>query len=294
MLSQAELELLCRVSDRGRPPVPDTPLRLAIDMATDADFPQDRLIEQLESDAHLSFGLLSLANLPLLVRARTIRTVRQAVTMLGQRHCRELLWVLALSDVLQLSVPNVPPRSRDRLWRHSLLTGVMTLHLTALFPCNQADAALSAGMAHDLGHLLLNNPAPRLGIVWHSEHDQLPERAPEGIPERDHCRLGGALLEFWNAPAALVATARHHHAPEQATADLLPLVASVRLADLVTESLDADESHRPVRLTAHSQWAQLQSLTPWDQIPDLELRLIELLPEAILQAEHLANLLGRN
>lgn len=291
MLPQAELELLCRVSDRGRPPVPGTPLRLAIELAADSDCDPERLTEQLESDAHLSFGLLILANLPLFTRTRTVRTVRQVVSLLGNRNCLELLWVLAISDVLQTAMPRLPDRVRDRLWRHSLLTGIAALHLLESQPGVCAEAAMSGGMAHDLGHLLLANPAPRLGVVWHAEHDALPERSVEPAPEMDHCRLGGALLEFWNASPSLIAAARHHHDPLQAPAELVGYVAGIRIADLGTEALDADQSRHPVRLTSDEQWSRLQSVPPWNQDRNLDRRLIEILPESLLQAEHLANLL---
>lgn len=292
MLSQAELDLLRRVSDRGEPPIPDWSIRKTLDLAAHDLTTHEQLVAQLESDAHLTLGFLCLANLPLRSLPPTTRAIPQTVRQLGRRKCCELLWSLAISDVIQQSASRLPPRACDRLWRHSLLTGVLTQSLVAAVPGYTPSDAFAAGMAHDLGHLLLSSPAPRLGVVWHTEHDELPEQTPAPQPEQDHCRLGGCLLEFWGAPSALIAAARNHHAPERAPVELIPLVAGVRLADLVAETLDTEGSKRPVCLTMLPTWCEVSSIPPWNSIPDLDRLLIELLPQAIVDAEYLANLLA--
>lgn len=291
MLPQAELDLLRRVSDRGQPPVPDWSIRRSLELAASDETTHEVLVAQLESDAHLALGLLAFANLPLRSLPATTRTIPQTIQQMGRRKCCEVLWCLALSDVIQQSVSRMPPRAADRLWRHSLLTGVLTQSLSAAIPKFLPPDPMAAGMAHDLGHILLSSPAPRLGIVWHTEHDELPEHSSAPPPELDHCRLGSSLLEFWSAPPSLIAAARFHHAPDRAPVELIPLVAGVRLADIVAESLDTESSKRPVYLTTLPTWAEPASLPPWNGTTDLDRLLIELLPQAIVDAERLANLL---
>ena len=292
MLPQPDLELLRRVSDRGEPPLPDWSLRCAIELASDDQTTHETLVHQLESDAHLSLGFLCLANLPLRSRPPITRAIPMTVQQLGRRKSCEVLWSLAVSDIVQQSASRLPPRACDRLWRHMLLTGVLTQNLVASVRDFTPADAFAAGMAHDLGHILLSSPAPRLGVVWHTEHDELPERTPAPEPERDHCKLGACLLEFWGAPPALIAAARTHHAPETAPVELIPLIAGVRLADLVTETLDADRPDGPVTLTSLPAWSEIAAIGPWNTVPDLDRLVIELLPQAIMDAEHLANLLA--
>jgi len=286
-----DLELLRGVCRRGIPPLPSAAIRLALELATDDESSNEALIEQLESDARLRFAVLAGANLTMFSGNRPIKTIRQAVGQIGRRKCLSLLWLVALSDFLR-SWPNLHETARHKLWRHSLLTGVLTQQLLTSTGLAALGDGLAAGMAHDIGHLLLASPGASLGVVWHEEHEQLVERAVSPTPDRDHCRLGGTLLAFWDAPAPLVACARHHHDPAAANAAHAPLVVGVRLADLLAEHIDLDRAGPPLRLETAPAWAQLAALEPWQRVPFLHLVAIERLPESLLVAEHLGNLLG--
>jgi HD-like signal output (HDOD) protein len=288
---RTDLELLRGVCGRGIPPLPSPAIRLALELAADDDSTDEVLIEHLESDARLRFGVLAGANLTIFSGDRPVKTIPQAVARIGRRKCLSLLWLLALSDFMR-SWPNLPELARHKLWRHSLLTGVLAQQLLLAAGLESLGDGLAAGMAHDIGHLLLAGPGASLGVVWHEEHEQLVERAVSPAPERDHCRLGGTLLEFWDAPPALVASALHHHDPFAADAAHSPLVVAVRLADLLAEHIDLDRPVRPLRLETAPAWQHLAALEPWRRVPCLHLLAIERLPESLLIAEHLGNLLG--
>lgn len=286
-----ELELLKEACRRGIPPLPPPALRLALKLADDENSNNHSLIEHLEANPRLRFGVLAGANLTIYCGSRPIKTVRQAVGQLGRRKCLSLLWLLALSDFAQ-SWPQFPERARHKLWRHLLLTGVLAQQLLSAAGLGPVGDGLAAGMAHDIGHLLLVSPGARLGVVWHEEHDLLVERSVSPAPERDHCRLGASLLAFWDAPSALIASALDHHDPSQADVAHRPLVIAVRLADLLAEHIDLDRPVRPLRLETAPTWQQLAACEPWRQVPHLHHLAVEQLPESLLVAEHLANLLG--
>jgi HD-like signal output (HDOD) protein len=287
-----DLELLRGVCRRGILPLPCPAIRLALELAADDDSRDEALIEQLDSDARLRFAVLAGANLTMFSGTRLIKTIRQAVGQLGRRKCLSLLWLVALSDFLR-SWPNLHEAARDKLWRHSLLTGVLTHELLAAAGLAALGDGLAAGMAHDIGHLLLASPGASLGVVWHEEHEQLVERAVSPAPDRDHCRLGGTLLAYWDAPPSLVVCALNHHEPAAADPAHAPLVVGVWLADLLAEHIDIDRSVPPLRLETAPAWEQLAALEPWRRVPFLHLLAIERLPESLLVAEHLANVLGR-
>jgi HD-like signal output (HDOD) protein len=287
----ADLELLRGVCRRGIPPLPSQAFRLALELAGDEGSNNDLLVEQLEGDPRLEFGMLAGANLAMFGGGRPVKTIRQAVAQLGRRKCLSLLWLVALSDFLR-AWPDLNETARLKLWRHSLLTGVLAhqlLHAAGLVALGDA---LAAGMAHDVGHLLLVSPGARLGVVWHEEHDQLVEGSVSPAPERDHCRLGASLLALWEAPSGLVASALHHHDPSAADAAHRPLVVGVRLADLLAEHINLDRPARPLRLEVEPAWQQLAAFEPWNQVTDLQHLAIERLIDSLLIAEHLANLLG--
>jgi len=287
----SDLALLRAVCRAGNPPLPPAAMRLALELAGDDDSSNDLLIEHIESEARLRFGLVAGANLAIFCGASPIKTVGRAVQQLGRRKCRSLLWLLALSDMIR-SWPQLHERARQRLWRHSLLTGVLTQQLLIAAGLRLPGDGLSAGMAHDIGHVLLVSPAARLGIVWHEEHDRLAERDVSPAPQYDHCRLGASLLAFWDAPGELVASALHHHDPAGAEPADRPLMIAVRLADLLAEHIDLEKPVRPLRLDAAPAWERLTALEPWNRVPNLHHLAVEQLAESLLVAEHLANLLG--
>jgi len=286
-----DLELLKDLCRRGIPPLPPPALRLVLELAADETSSNDALIEELEAEPRARFGLLAGANLTMFCGIRSIKTVRQAVGQLGRRKCLSILWLLAISDLVR-SWPHSHPRTRDKLWRHLLLTGVLTEELLSTAGWQLVGDGLAAGMAHDVGHLLMVSPGARLGVVWHEEHDLLVERAVSPAPERDHCRLGASLLAFWDAPAAAIASALYHHDPSAAEATHVPLVAAVRMADLLAEHVDLDRPVRPLRLEDSPAWQELAVVEPWGRVSHLHHLAIERLPESLMIAEHLANLLG--
>lgn len=216
-------------------------------------------------------------------------SVRQTVARLGRRKCLSLLWLIALSDFLH-TWPQLDEEVRDRLWRHSLLTGLLAEQLAIAAGIESSGNALAAGLAHDIGHLLVSSPVPRLGLLRDEEADQLVEDALSLAPERDHCRLGAALLTIWDAPAELVASALHHHDPNLVVPQVSPLVIAVRLADLMAEHLDLARSSPPLDLDAAPAWRQLVATAPWNQFPRLHRFAIQRLPETFLLARHVAQL----
>ena len=289
MDDSADYDLLRSVCRRGIPPVPSPALRTCLAEVDNDSLSTDQMADLLASESWLEFGVLSLANLPLFSGPRKIKTLRQAVVQIGRVRLSGLLWTLALSQTLQQHTER-HPRVRDRLWRHSILTGVLTQHLLNEAELEEPGVGMSAGMAHDIGHLLMASPAPQLGVVWHEEHDRLVERRPSPAPEYDHCRLGASLLRFWDAPEALIAAALHHHDPARAEGELIPLVTGVRLADLLAEHLHVQHAPR-LLLEDSPAWNELQQLPPWNAVSDLPLVAVSSLPEALIVTEHLTNLL---
>jgi len=306
-----DLNLLLGLCRRGISPVPHAALADALALASDEHANNELLSLHIESHPQLRFGFLASANLPMFCGSRPIKTVRQGVGELGRRKIVSLFWLTALCEfflVRRLQNDRIQSETggRNRLWRHSLLTGVLAqqlVHAAGLGELidNLGDT-LNAGLAHDIGHRLLAHRFPQLGIAGHEEpvddenrhdeHDRLLEDGISLAPELDHCQLGASLLELWNAPRELVLCARHHHDPENSEAAFLPLIVGVRLADLLAEHLDRDRPNRPIRIEAAPAWRQLATIEPWNQVSDLHEIALELLPDSLVRAEHLARVLG--
>ena len=303
-----DLDLLRGLCRRGISPVPPAALGQALLLADDEYSNSELLSGHIESDPQLRFGFLASANLPMFCGSRSIKTVRQGVGELGRRKIVSLFWLIALSEFLLVRNQRenriqLEERGRNRLWRHSLLTGVLAQQLVHAAGLDNAGDALTAGLAHDIGHRLLAHRLPQLGIAGHDEpvddenghdeHDGLLEDDISPAPELDHCQMGASLLELWNAPRELVSCARHHHDPETSEAAFRPLIVGVRLADLLAEHVNLDRPNRPLRLEAAPAWRQLATIEPWNKVSNLHDVALELLPDSLVTAEYLARVLGR-
>lgn len=287
----APLQLLRRTCRAGAPPLPPPEIRLALELLDDENSDNAAICEQLESSDRLRFAVLVGANVAPFSGSHSAGTVSQAVALLGRRKCASWLWFFALSELI-CRYGELPLRARRRLWKHSILTGMTSWRLLEATHQQSRGDGFTAGMAHDIGHLMMISPALRLNVVWHEEHEALVEQNPSTVPERDHCRLGGALLTYWNAPEEVVAAAMHHHDPGAAPPECMALVAAVRMADLLAEHLDLDRPAQPLHLPSSLRWREIVQIEPWNTYANLDQTVLELLPEALLSAEHLSNLLS--
>lgn len=185
-----DLDLLRGLCRRGISPGPHLALRQALELACDEHGNNELLTRHIESDHQLRFGFLAAANLPMFCGSHPIKTVRQGVGELGQRKIVSLFWLMALSDFLLVrnqreDCIQLENGGGNRLWRHSLLTGVLAQQLVHAAGLDNAGDALTAGLAHDIGHRLLAHRLPQLGIArddelsgndsGHIEHDRLFE-----------------------------------------------------------------------------------------------------------------------
>jgi HD-like signal output (HDOD) protein len=223
-----------------------------------------------------------------LPESATVRNAQAACATIEPTRTAEFLWVLALSDAMQ----GPETRSSLRLWKHSLLTATMVRHIQQHLVKPPSGSAWVAGLAHDIGHLFMEGPAIGQGIDWHAEHDRLVDQNPGPLPQRNHCLIGAGLLSLWNAPAAIIDTARHHHHPAEADTKSRSLVALVRVADLIAEHVDAEQLHGELKLEQSAAW-QIVDDTCGLKSQNAEQLLADVLIPASIQADRLAGLLSK-
>lgn len=274
---------------QGNVPVPPQTAQLTLSLLADETTSHELLVEQVEHDARSRYAVMLAASMGQLPGRPAVKNVNQAVSWLGRARCHSFLWMVLIGDQIQ-TWPCVSPRTRNRLFRHSLLTASLTHLLMAA--TSPTPWALAAGMAHDVGHLLVAAAGTRLDVVWHEEHGTHAPRADSTNAECNHVLLGHELLRFWDAPAALRAAAAFHHQAAMAPPDFRGLVASVRLADLAAEFAESQRPQPASRLFLCEEWLQATSVPPWSTIPAVQTILVDQLPEALVRSEQLANQLA--
>jgi HD-like signal output (HDOD) protein len=278
----AEQELLQNLSQPGFTLVPRQAWRRALELAADEAAHDDLLIDQIAADARLEFAFLLGASLPAFGDVQLAGTVRQAVGRLGRRKIGSLLWLTALADLF-LADRSLDRETGEDFLRHALLTGLIGRQLQAAGRIETTDDLLIAGVAHNIGGLLVALATPRLTVVGGEEIAPL-------LPDADH--LGGLLLKIWNAPPAAIACARHWRNPEEAGSEYRPLLALVRLAERLANILESDNPLAPLHVETLPEWQELAAHVPPKAVAGLANATLHQLPEVILAANHLVAALG--
>jgi HD-like signal output (HDOD) protein len=211
----------------------------------------------IQQDPTLTARLLKIANSPYYGFAAEIATVSRAVTVLGEKEIRNLVFATSA-----LKAFNVKPGldSIDALWRHNIYCAIASRLLAEASKKGQTDSIFVGGLLHDIGRLLFISMIPEQETEaqrltpGHGESGlYLAEREVVGF---DHAQAGGELVRRWNLPASLEECVRFHHEPSKA--EHYPLeVAIVHLADCVAHAAQGDtEIERQLSGVEPSSWDQ--------------------------------------
>jgi putative nucleotidyltransferase with HDIG domain len=191
--------------------LPATMVRL-LSLLDDLTVDAERVLDVVGTDPSLTSNLLKLSNSAYYGTRRRIGSVKEALVLLGNRTVVTMAMAAGMGDVLrgQLSAYRM---AKDQMWRHALAMALSSSRLAlARGLSHQEERAFTAGLVHDIGKLLLNQPLLR-------QHGELPgalegeellaaERAVLGC---DHCEAGALLAETWSFPPLLVEAIAGHH-----------------------------------------------------------------------------------
>lgn len=292
MNNAADRELLRGFCRAGLVLTPRQGVERSLALAADETVHDDLLIGWIESDARLEFSFLVGANLPAFGDVQLIQTVRQAVGRLGRRRISSLLWLVAISEFC-LTWPPVPRQTRSEILRHSVLTGLVARQIQAAIAVELPHDPLVAGLAHNVGELLLAAAPIRLTLVGQDEIEAPPITAEQSpAAEADACRLGALLLEIWNAPVEALACARFFRESQQIEEQLRPLLALVRIAERLARVLVSGLPPEPFAIEALPEWRELAIPGPGNDIADPGELTRRQLPELLVAADHLVAALG--
>ena len=120
------------------------------------DAPLTEVQAVLRTDAAFSAEVLRLANSPLMGVRSEIRSILQAVVVLGLDRIKALAAVLSLRLFVTTGKSSEAMRA---CWRHSLATAILSERL-ARFVHLDSDACYTAGLLHDIGRLALLRSSP--------------------------------------------------------------------------------------------------------------------------------------
>lgn len=202
---------------RRLPSLPTVSARL-LGMMGRADVNLKEVSNLIISDAALTGEILHMANSAMFGVRSEVRSILQALAVLGTEKVKGLACTVALRSYLgnALQIPAL-----KRCWRHNLATAVVTSEL-AEWARQDSGEAYTAGILHDIGRLglIAVDPAKYLTMLDAAvgvsgclcDH----ERAVYGL---DHAFAGEWLARSWGLPEFICSAIRAHHRPQTARYD---------------------------------------------------------------------------
>jgi HD-like signal output (HDOD) protein len=214
------------------PPFPQVALKV-LQLASNENVQLARLGELISSDPAFATEVLSIANSLLYAPRYPIKSILQAIEVLGASHLQGLCLTVGVRAYLGKSLGHPTMRT---LGRHNMACALIAQQIASAGFMDR-EIAYTAGVLHGIGLLGLAVVRPSEYVHLLGTHIGTPaslleqERKIFGI---DHCELGKKLVRDWNLPDdfASIMLAPHSERPEPGEWDMAELVGlSCRMAD---------------------------------------------------------------
>lgn len=188
----------------------------------------------VKMDPSFSAELLRFANSALFGSRHEVKSVSQAIILLGLDRVKTMATMVAVNRMVRGSVRIGALR---KVWVHSLATALIAEEAARVSGLPN-DTAYTAGLLHNLGTLGLMSAYPEeyermLAVTQDFGFDLL--QTERDLFDIDHCLAGCYLAQDWNFPDELAAAiAVHHEDPVHYEASLDNVVkVSWRLSDVL-------------------------------------------------------------
>jgi putative nucleotidyltransferase with HDIG domain len=214
------------------------------------------LAEKMSRDQALAAKLLRLANSSFYGLPAKVRTVREAIVVLGFDSARAL--AVASSVIETFSGGACRRIDVAGFWRHSIAAALCAKNLARHAGLDQ-DAAFIAGLLHDIGRLVLASSFPdeyAQAVAYCGRMDTTMSEAELHVLGVDHQRAGQMLAEAWHFPPAIQRAIGQHHAPDKD--ELCDVPGVVHAANAMVQALDlGGGEHMAVPRLLDATWHSL-------------------------------------
>jgi HD-like signal output (HDOD) protein len=233
-----EAGMRIEVREIGIPPRPAILAEIETEMRKDEpDY--KHLADLIGSDVSLAASLIKVSNSPFFGFNNHVRSIREALLVLGLRVIANTIAGLAL----ERAFPKMP--SLERFWDSSARSARVSGWLAQRLPSGhrvRVDDAYTYGLFRDCGVAVLMVPFPEyLGILQQANQEAVrPFTALEDDAlSINHAIVGSELAEDWRLPAEIHAAIRYHHDLEVLSATTnSPLTATSRRLIAVAQTAE--------------------------------------------------------
>lgn len=234
---------------------------------TEEDPDLAQLVQWVEKDPVIAARVLRVANSPFFGLTHEVDSIAHAVSLVGLRSLQSMALAVAVMEQFKPTDAKLQSAHQEH-WRHSVAVAVCTQALARRARI-AVDTAFSAGLLHDLGHLVMLSIDPQ-------RHDEVQNRmrqadtsdgsrsitqikleAEQAVWGFDHCQVGEMIAQRWQLPASLRRCMALHHRCEDPQADRL--VWLVLVGHTLAHALDLLHSPEDQVPEVHpSAWDGLQ------------------------------------
>lgn len=201
-----------------------------------------QVIHMLSYDQVMTARILRFANSAFIGSPTPVRTVVDAIALIGQNALRETICISAVSGLMVTD--HCAKFDLNVFWRHSIAVACCAASLAQHAGAN-AGQAFTAGLLHDIGRMVLARtfPAEYSGTLRYQAQTGCTllraEQASIGI---DHIQTGVELAKHWRLGGDLQAALASHHSNTHLTRmanSSLPVV--VYLSNLICHTVELSD-----------------------------------------------------
>ena len=194
-----------------------------------------RISARVATDPVLTADLLKLVNSAFYALPRKVNNILKAVTIVGMRGLRNLLYSYGSRKIMREQYDEMKP-----LWDHSYRVALYALFLARSFKSSKdvLDDVYVSGILHDLGQIIVTylHPEAMEKLTKFCKEKDIPPRILERFSfGLNHAEIGALLAQKWNFPEQLVYGIKCHHDPLSSPARYKNVVSCVYLANAMSD-----------------------------------------------------------
>ncbi len=213
------------MTTRDLPAMPQVAAKV-LELSSDPDTSAQKLQQVIADDQAMTARILKIANSAMYSCSRKIKTLTEAIVMLGFNSIRSLVVTSAARNLYNTHSSRTGLKER-LLWEHSIGSGFACRLLATRYAPDLTEEAFLAGLLHDIGKLVLNQKAPRefdeiVQIVYNQNRSfHVTEQEILGF---HHAHVGALLIQKWKLTPLLEEVILLHHDPGAINQDAMLLV----------------------------------------------------------------------
>lgn len=204
----------------------------------DVDFRD--LAKEIIKDPGLTSDIIRLSNSAYYHPTKEIRSIEEAIKILGLNTLKEIILVAAARGILKQPVDGYKLESRD-MWEHSLMVAYLSMKITEELKLNNPpkDVSFTTGLMHDCGKIVLASTFKKAILLIQQEYQKNNEIGFITLEKKyigySHPEIGAFLLKKWNFPEELIDAVLHIYEPEKSKINPT-LTSIVHIANWITIS----------------------------------------------------------